>query len=95
MATFSFTGVPETVVRNAWGQCPQELAGTARKIVKGEGVGLEGRVLQLQLGGAVRDPVKDSWGQTHMWGLSILPFWPECVHIESRNTFYVRRYFST
>ena len=34
-----------------------------------EGLGLEGRVLQLH-GGEGGDPPKGSWGQTHIWGLS-------------------------
>ena len=35
MATFSFPGVSQTIVKTStWGQCPQVLAGTARKIAK-------------------------------------------------------------
>ena len=35
LATFSFPGVSQTIVTvSAWGQCPQVLAGTARKVAK-------------------------------------------------------------
>ena len=35
LATFSFPGVSQTIVKNStWGQCPQVLAGTARKAAK-------------------------------------------------------------
>ena len=36
-----------------------------------EGPWLEGRVLQLQWGDG-EDPSNSSWGQTHIWGLSML-----------------------
>ena len=35
LATFSFPGASQTIVKNStWGQCPQVLAGTARKVAK-------------------------------------------------------------
>ena len=35
MATFAFPGMSQTIVKNStWGQCPQVLAGTARKVAK-------------------------------------------------------------
>ena len=35
LATFAFPGVSQTVVKHStWGQCPQVLAGTARKVAK-------------------------------------------------------------
>ena len=35
LATFSFPGVSQTIVKSStWGQCPQVLAGTARKVAK-------------------------------------------------------------
>ena len=35
LATFSFSGVFQTIVKHStWGQCPQVLAGTARKAAK-------------------------------------------------------------
>ena len=37
----------------------------------GKGCG-QGRVLQLQWGGMGGDPPNGSWGQTHIWGLSII-----------------------
>ena len=50
---------------------PRRVGGRGRERAGREGLWLEGRVLQLQLGMGGGDPPNTSWGQTHIWGFPI------------------------